>query len=39
MVTGLEPCDSPRCSLECPHICKTCTLTPHDLYVLHQVFV
>ena len=20
VVTGLEPCDSPRCSLECPHI-------------------
>lgn len=20
VVTGLEPCDSPKCSLECPHI-------------------
>nr|DAF11335.1 MAG TPA: hypothetical protein [Caudoviricetes sp.] len=32
MVTGLEPCDSPKCSLECPHIVffvKMCTLTPN----------
>lgn len=21
VVIGLEPCDSPKCSLECPHIC------------------
>ena len=37
-MTGLEPCDSPKCSLECPHI-KMCALTPYDLYALRQMFV
>lgn len=42
MVTGLEPCDSSKCSLECPHIVffvKMCTLTQYDLYVLRQMSV
>nr|DAJ65316.1 MAG TPA: hypothetical protein [Bacteriophage sp.]DAV23898.1 MAG TPA: hypothetical protein [Bacteriophage sp.] len=27
MVTGLEPCDSPKCSLERPHILNVCIIT------------